>query len=192
MSIISNGKLNDARVVRTRKNFRDTFCSICTTKPLSDITITEIADAAHINRKTFYLHYKSINDLAEDVVINISNEISSGFISDHSDKGLSANILTIYRYIEDHKAVMTTLLYNNSYLSVSNKLIDAILSLEYFEPFYQVNPVPAIIKGYFTVIFSIYQRWYDEKSMPDADAKPATIEELADNCAQMLLHGANN
>ncbi|WP_240622902.1 TetR/AcrR family transcriptional regulator, partial [Staphylococcus condimenti] len=47
----------DKRVVKTRRNITETFLDLFYKKDFEKITIKEIADAAEIERKTFYLHY---------------------------------------------------------------------------------------------------------------------------------------
>ena len=54
----------DRRVVRTRKAIMDAFEKLLTQYRLDKITVSAIAREADIDRKTFYLHYASVNDLA--------------------------------------------------------------------------------------------------------------------------------
>lgn len=54
----------DRRVVRTRKAIMSAFESLLATQPLGKITVSAIAREADIDRKTFYLHYSSVDDLA--------------------------------------------------------------------------------------------------------------------------------
>ena len=68
----------DHRVRRTRKSILNAFRKLALQKDLSDITIREIAEEADISRKTFYLHYHSIEDLLEE----LQNDFMQG-IYDH-------------------------------------------------------------------------------------------------------------
>lgn len=47
----------DLRVKRTKKALAEAFVSLLKTKPLDDITINELCDAADVRRATFYKHY---------------------------------------------------------------------------------------------------------------------------------------
>lgn len=53
----------DRRVVRTRKSIMDAFNKLLVEKGVDKITVSAIAREADIDRKTFYLHYSSIDDL---------------------------------------------------------------------------------------------------------------------------------
>ena len=57
---------SDLRVRRTRKTIQDAFRELALEKDLDHITVKELTDRAMINRKTFYLHYDSIEALFEE------------------------------------------------------------------------------------------------------------------------------
>ena len=69
----------DRRVVRTRRAIMEAFERLLEKKDLGDITISSIAREADIDRKTFYLHFGSIDGLldaiAEDAVSYISSSV---------------------------------------------------------------------------------------------------------------------
>lgn len=58
----------DRRIVRTRKAIREAMLTLLATIPYSKITITALAAEANVDRKTFYAHYASVDDLFEDVI----------------------------------------------------------------------------------------------------------------------------
>ncbi|MBQ7228809.1 MAG: TetR family transcriptional regulator, partial [Clostridia bacterium] len=53
----------DRRVARTKKNIYRAFFRLVQTKAIDDITVSELARAADIDRKTFYLHYQTVRDV---------------------------------------------------------------------------------------------------------------------------------
>ena len=53
----------DRRVLRTRRAIMEAFEKLLGERGLEGITVSAIAREADIDRKTFYLHYKSVNDL---------------------------------------------------------------------------------------------------------------------------------
>ena len=61
----------DVRVIKSKKAIRDALFSILASKPINKITIKEISETAGINRKTFYTHYDSI----EDIITEMENEL---------------------------------------------------------------------------------------------------------------------
>lgn len=52
----------DRRIIRTRAAVFNAVFDLSTEKELDKITVVELCERAGINKSTFYLHYKSIND----------------------------------------------------------------------------------------------------------------------------------
>lgn len=65
----------DLRVIKTKRAIRNAFIKLLAEKDISEITITDIADAAEINRKTFYNYYRGIYQILDE----LENEIISAF-----------------------------------------------------------------------------------------------------------------
>ena len=59
--------MEDKRVIKTKKNVRDSFIKLLTEKPFDDITVTELCDAAGMSRITFYTHYSDKYELTESL-----------------------------------------------------------------------------------------------------------------------------
>ncbi|MCD8091267.1 MAG: TetR/AcrR family transcriptional regulator [Clostridiales bacterium] len=55
----------DLRVIKSEKSIRLAFLGLMKEKGYANITITDIAERAEINRKTFYMHYESKEKLYE-------------------------------------------------------------------------------------------------------------------------------
>ncbi|MFD0897426.1 TetR/AcrR family transcriptional regulator [Loigolactobacillus binensis] len=68
----------DRRVVKTKQIIRKAFADLLVTKPIDEITITDIANGANINRKTFYNHYSGVYQLLDE----IEQEIVTAFAAD--------------------------------------------------------------------------------------------------------------
>ena len=57
----------DRRVARTKKAIEDAFEKLVAETDYSKITVSAIAKEANINRKTFYLHYSSVEDVLDSM-----------------------------------------------------------------------------------------------------------------------------
>ena len=53
----------DPRIRRTKTAIIDAFLEMLTLKNFNDITVSDITKKAHIARPTFYLHYKTKQEL---------------------------------------------------------------------------------------------------------------------------------
>ena len=58
----------DRRVVRTKQAIRDALARLSEKEDYRKITVTALAREANIDRKTFYLHYSSIDDVITEAV----------------------------------------------------------------------------------------------------------------------------
>ena len=58
----------DLRYQRTEKLLQDTFLALLKEKPFDELTITQLARAAMVDRTTFYAHYQSLYDLVAGLV----------------------------------------------------------------------------------------------------------------------------
>lgn len=71
-------KTVDRRVMRTKKAIRNAFARLLTEKDVNDITVSDVALYADINRKTFYNYYAGIYEVIDEIendVINGAEEI---------------------------------------------------------------------------------------------------------------------
>ena len=60
-------KRADRRVLRTKKAIYNAFAKLLSEKELDEITMTEIAETANINRKTLYNYYSGLYQLVDEV-----------------------------------------------------------------------------------------------------------------------------
>ncbi len=65
----------DKRIIRSRKALLCALPFILAEKPLERVTVREVAEAAGINRKTFYAHYSTPDELHSDLAKEIVNAL---------------------------------------------------------------------------------------------------------------------
>ena len=63
----SQPKATDRRVLRTKKNIRQTFLQLLSEKSLTQLTVKELSEQADINRKTFYMYYSNIEEILSEL-----------------------------------------------------------------------------------------------------------------------------
>lgn len=79
----------DLRVQKTNQALQNAFRTLASTTSYRNITVKELTETAHINRKTFYLHYDSIEDFSDTVVDEISDKLLELMLAKPLDQGLA-------------------------------------------------------------------------------------------------------
>ena len=72
---MDNLKKTDARIIKTRRDLRESLLRIIEKKPFDKINVSEICADAMVNRMTFYKHYNDKYDLLNDVILDIKNKV---------------------------------------------------------------------------------------------------------------------
>lgn len=65
----------DLREKKTRKSIQDAFLTLRAHKPVERITVRELTELAQVSKSTFYLHYRDIYDLSEEIERQLIREI---------------------------------------------------------------------------------------------------------------------
>lgn len=60
---------------KTHVKIKQCFRNLLLNNDLSEITVTMVATSCNINRKTYYLHYHSIEELTDDMISDIFTEL---------------------------------------------------------------------------------------------------------------------
>lgn len=115
----------DRRIRKTRKQLQDGFTSLLIEKSIKDITVKELCDKVDLNRGTFYLHYKDIYDMAEQMENELLNQLEKVLIS-HPSKTSDAEpfplLLDLFILIKENSPFCAALLGNNGDITFFNKL----------------------------------------------------------------------
>lgn len=65
----------DRRIVRSRNAILSAFERLLMDKPLADITVSSIAREANVDRKTFYVHFGTVDGLLDAIAVNVVETI---------------------------------------------------------------------------------------------------------------------
>ncbi len=176
----------DLRVRKTREAIKNTFQEMICEMPAEKITVKELTDRARIHRKTFYLHYTSIEALYQDMTA----EIAEGFYKEmeklkapYSHEEVNRVFFTYYagqdKYVE-------RLICEPSYRPFCNKLHTATLqhNLSRHNPYADFSSETQSMIYTFLVASSLelYRQWI-------ADGKKLPLEEVIELTGKLLNKG---
>ena len=149
----------DLRVRRTLTAVRKAFNDLVLTRNYNEISITDLTEKAGINRKTFYLHYSSLDDLVAEVEEEMSKEILDN-IGEYARKlDLEGCNTYFYKYLESCSKVEKKLMCDEHYAFFYNEVVDTVLKSDEFSKFFSMTKYPSIVRSYTKAITAIYKDW---------------------------------
>lgn len=85
-----NKKGNNRSVLRTKAMLKQGLAELMLTKPPSKITVSELTAHVNLNRGTFYLHYRDIYDLLDQMEDESTSELLA-ILSAHDAQEIQGN-----------------------------------------------------------------------------------------------------
>ncbi len=147
----------DKRIVRTRLAVFNAVFDLATEKPLDKITVVELCDKAGINKSTFYLHYKSINDclqkcfdLFTDKILEFGKDIDYNTMSVSPEDTVSKILDATETNIAYVRRFKDTVIYDSAIKSLKDKFVDVICknnNINIRDNYHEVAKVAFLVGG---------------------------------------------
>ena len=176
-------KVKDRRVRKSQESFKEAFGEMILKVPYQKITITALAKIADLNRKTFYSHYDTMEDLLQDIEQDYVDQVQEKLDALDEDD-LTGGILTFYEFLNTDDKVKKTLMYGEDYKDFFRKFVNDVMTLPFFEHFCTNEEYRDMLPGYFDAVTGIFLRW--RKKSADEQEK---LPELAQKAANIILGG---
>ncbi len=179
----------DLRVIRTKEAIRKTFEEMICEMDYEQISIKELAERARINRKTFYLHYDSLDDLLRE----LQNEMAKSFIERTRDLERPRDMDKITREFflvsEGAGRLHERLLCSGSYHYISRRITNEIMSETWGADGKQRNADPYVQNIVMTFVsqstIEIYRQWA-------ADGKKIPLDDIIALTSKLICSGLNS
>lgn len=120
-----NDVTRDRRVRKTKKALREGLSVLMAQKNIREISVQELSDLADLNRATFYLHYRDIYDLQQQIeneVVEEINAIMEQYMPTKEGDHPYPLFVALLTYIEDNASLCKMLLGKNSSRTFLDKL----------------------------------------------------------------------
>lgn len=119
----------DRRIRKTKKTLKDGLIGLMEIKSFKEITVKELTEKVDLNRGTFYLHYKDVFDMVEQIENDLLKEFQS--VLDTHDimemKGDPLPLLEdIYTFLKENAALCTALFSTNGDIIFIENLKDRV------------------------------------------------------------------
>ncbi len=172
----------DLRVRRTLHHIHEAFYSLILVKDYDEISVTELSNKAGINRKTFYLHYNSLDDLVLEIENEIADKIVAKLEKDARDMNIQNSISIFYHYLEECSDVERKLLSDSGFRYFYTDVTDLIFSSEPMRNFFARTKHPEIVRAYAKCISAIYHDWANS-------GKKLPLNDLILYASNLVSHG---
>ena len=123
------GETLDRRIRKTRRVIRQCLTELLKTKRIRDITVREISEKADINRGTFYLHYRDIFDLMEQIENELLEELEDVLNHFKASDLLSNPALVftrVFHLVKENSDMVSILIGQNGDINFVNRLKDIV------------------------------------------------------------------
>lgn len=179
----------DLRVKKTKKAIQDAFKEMICTMEIQNITVKAISEKAQINRKTFYYHYETIEDLISELMQEILEDYHSK--TDQLPKGRSHEVANrlFFEYFSSQEEYVQRIFCHPAYHELCQQLFDASYyhSLDDHHPYrrFSIEKQNIIQTFYRSTTLDIYRQWV-------SDGKKMPLEELIELSNQLICHGVSD
>ncbi|WP_295090102.1 TetR/AcrR family transcriptional regulator [uncultured Catenibacterium sp.] len=179
----------DRRVIKTKHAIYKAFVELLNEKDVNQITITDIAKKANINRKTFYNYYSDAYEVMEE----IENLTVEAFINNMGTVEFTnmADFLTEI-FIKFTETVNKDLEFFNLLFKTNNRSFLIVKIVEALKEYVQkrieesneldMRRFEVVSNFYLSGVLSVYMNWF----MNNYDQ---SIEEISALLAELVLHG---
>ena len=157
----------DRRVRKTKKALQEALMDLVKGKELSAVTVRTLVEKADVHRATFYMHYRDIYDLYEQIENTVLLELDR-IIEAHQEKSYEELFVNIIEYIRTHTETCQFLLEENCVRGFRDRLC-SFLERRYLDDWKRetgqntVSDEWAFLAGYHAQgCLAIISRWASE------------------------------
>ena len=186
MKTLKNKANNDLRVQRTLQNIDTAFKEMILEMDYEKITVKELSNRAKINKKTFYSHYSSLDEL----LARLQEEMSEKFIISISSYKLPKEFNKVNRdffiFLEENGKWFEKITSSSNFEYIRQKMVDTVMEntwekTEFVKQFsyFQKKMFYSYIQ--FSAL-SIYTQWI-------SDGKKIPIDEVIEFSTKLITKG---
>jgi AcrR family transcriptional regulator len=180
----------DRRVRKTKRQLQSGLIQLLQAKSIQKITVRELSDLVDINRGTFYLHYKDVFDMLDQIENKLAEDflmILSHYPSLHEKNNVYPLLVEVFSFIALNEGMMRVVFCENRSPFFLNYLKSCVKE-RYFNDWKRMHRIkaPDEIEYFFSYFISgcigLITHWL-ETGMKE------TPEELAKLTERMILDG---
>lgn len=192
--IESNRKV-DIRVIKTKRAIREAVLQLLSEKPIDDISITELAQVAQINRKTFYNYYQNPHQILDE----LENELAEEFVNavnasdwvdwyDGHNFDFHKIFACITKSVQENQETYRYLLKIKKTSDIMGKIENRLKveAIDYFSQYWNLGEdfIVMIMEYVISGMFAVYRKWF-------SDGQKVPAEEVSKKIGILSIAGVN-
>ncbi len=183
----ANGK-EDLRIQRTKEAIHKTFEEMICEMDYEQITIKELAQRTKINRKTFYLHYNTLDDLLREIQNKLAQNFIKRTIGLERPRDMDKITREFFLCSEELGKVGERITCCGNYKYISRKITNDIMNQTWKTESASSSENPYIQNIIMTYTaqstLEIYKQWV-------ANGKKIPIEDIINIASRLICNGLN-
>lgn len=180
----------DRRIRKTKQGLRFALIKLMREKDISAITITELANEADINRKTFYTHYSRAEDILEEIQEEFLEKLLL-MLKEQDFSGKNSEVYNLFKglneIINEELDFFSQLVSIDSYKFLIQRVKDVFKNAltEKIKDLQPEEPSDLYLEFIASGIIGMYIEWLQ------MDTK-ISLEELANAATKIVYQGMNS
>ncbi|MBQ9471935.1 MAG: TetR/AcrR family transcriptional regulator [Ruminococcus sp.] len=184
-------RATDRRVIKTKRAIKNALMHLLNDRDINDITISDIAAQADINRKTFYNYYSGVHEVIDEMEDDIISHVDEAL----TDIDFIDNLENPYLIFEKLTSVISTdmdtfgyLLGMNTNVGLLSKMVDLLKAKvkSVILPVVELDELRLnlMLEFMITGMVAVYKRWFNSD-------RRASIDEISRQMNILAFKGLN-
>ena len=184
-------RATDRRVIKTKRAIKNALMHLLNDRDINDITISDIAAQADINRKTFYNYYSGVHEVIDEMEDEIISHVDEAL----TDIDFIDNLENPYLIFEKLTSVISTdmdtfgyLLGMNTNVGLLSKMVDLLKAKvkSVILPVVELDELRLnlMLEFMITGMVAVFKRWFNSD-------RRASIDEISRQMNILAFKGLN-
>lgn len=177
---------SDLRVMKTKRAIHTAFAELLTEKNMDDITVTDIASRAMINRKTFYNNYRGVYELVDELENEVIRTFETAMRGIDFIENPYAVFVKLTEIINSDMDFYGALLRSSRNAGLAHKIRQTLQqkAQDLFASRVELPPEHLEVMMNYSIsgMVAVYQSWFNSE-------RRQLIEEVSDIVSRMCLAG---
>ena len=184
-------RTTDRRVLKTKRAIKNALMHLLNDRDINDITISDIAAQADINRKTFYNYYSGVHEVIDEMENDIISHVDEAL----TDIDFIDNLENPYLIFEKLTSVISTdmdtfgyLLGMNTNVGLMSKMVDLLKAKvkSVILPVVELDELQLNLMLEFMVsgVVAVFKRWFNSD-------RSVSIDEISRQMNILAFKGLN-